>query len=185
MPVYYISIELSKRIQRGQTPPALLTLPLLMIEWENLQFQQLVANCPLVGYFGGAPVLRSVGYCVVSHHFLLHFANNKQVCGCRLLCPTRLCCGIQQDSLQPTFCCNYCLWLFLFLCVWIFLLSGCSLFMWVCKKIQKLSWHDDHHLPRIPIGELCQVPPVAMNFKDSPSPHLLLAFELRGWVTWR
>lgn len=70
-----------------------------------------MANCPLVGYFGGAPVLRSVGYCVVSHHFLLHFANNKQVCGYRLLCPTRLCCGIQQDS---TFCCNYCLWLFLF-----------------------------------------------------------------------
>ena len=126
MPVYYISIELSKKIQRCQTPPALLTLPLLMIEWENLQFQQLVANCPLVGYFGGAPVLRSVGYCVVSHHFLLHFANNKQVCGYRLLCPTRLCCGIQQDS---TFCCNYCLWLFLFFFPCGFFCSLAALFL--------------------------------------------------------
>lgn len=74
---------------------------------------------------------------------------------------------------------------FFFFFLWIFLLFGCSLFMWVCRKIQKLSWHDDHHLPRIPIGELCQVPIVDMNFKDSPSPHLFLAFELRGWVTWR
>ena len=48
-----------------------------MTGWENPQFQQPVSNCAL-GNFGAAPVLRSTGYCAVSHHFLLPFASNER-----------------------------------------------------------------------------------------------------------
>lgn len=136
--------------------------------------------------FWGAPVLRSVGYCVASGNIsscTLPITNRSVAVSATLSHPLVL-----WDS--TGFSVAYFLLYLLpvafsfFFFLWFFALWLLSLYVGMQKDLKNYPWHDDHHLPRIPIGELVKYPPVAMNFKDSP-PHLLLAFELRGWVTWR